>query len=623
MKPKDLLLLSSVPHRKHENQKGEVSRGFQRIIKKNKITSLQDFIKSQTKNGPAFPTNLVVAINDLEKITTSLMSLDLEKTGNKKEKKSKKNSNPDSFMRLKLEPSFGLINIIDGQHRLFAYDGLDEKADNHLFLVTAYKNLKLPKQMELFVEINDGATKVDKSLLWDLYPEIYIEADPKFGTKVKVSKLVKEYFNEDKKSALFHSIKYPSAPYGSKGANISLSSFCQSFIKQKVFSNSSHHAGLLLSNSQMDEHNIQIVANLYNLYFDVLKNLAGETHWKDKKTNAYNHNITMQAFLILFTSVISYVYEIKKVQKFDVKKLKEEFSKILKPLAEYLENEYQLKRVKNLWSDKLGGGGPNKVWQIFISKIYEKYNDFEKEANENRETYTLIDENLEKIQNEGEGESLEAKATFETNYELFTRTGEVKKIVKKPEKKYSYQEKIVQTLSAFANTNGGFLLIGVEDDEFMPVGLNETDLKLGSFVDSSSNPRYEKYKRHIKNLIISNINDGDSFYRNYIKKIYLCSYEKVCILVGINVECAENDDIIEFKDNTTWIRTDDNTEKVGFNALKRNIELRKKRQEQKKKKAKCSRCGIEAEYDQIHKLIGWRTVNGKKIPQSDVKCRSL
>jgi DGQHR domain-containing protein len=62
------------------------------------------------------------------------------------------------------------IEIIDGQHRLFAFDGDDSLGDDYELPVVAFHGLDIAWQAYLFWTINIKPKKINASLAFDLYP---------------------------------------------------------------------------------------------------------------------------------------------------------------------------------------------------------------------------------------------------------------------------------------------------------------------------------------------------------------------------------------------------------------------------------------------------------------------
>jgi hypothetical protein len=72
-------------------------------------------------------------------------------------------------------PDVPPIEIIDGQHRLWAFDVDDPISDEFEFPVVAFYNLDITWQAYLFYTINVKPKKINRSLAYDLYPLLRIQ----------------------------------------------------------------------------------------------------------------------------------------------------------------------------------------------------------------------------------------------------------------------------------------------------------------------------------------------------------------------------------------------------------------------------------------------------------------
>ena len=77
---------------------------------------------------------------------------------------------PDSIFDEKWDPELKPLEIIDGQHRLMAFDEAAELSGNYEVPVVAYFNLDRAWQAYLFYVINIKPKKINTSLGYDLYP---------------------------------------------------------------------------------------------------------------------------------------------------------------------------------------------------------------------------------------------------------------------------------------------------------------------------------------------------------------------------------------------------------------------------------------------------------------------
>ena len=384
--PEKLLKMTNVPHRRHELDKKNNSRGFQRLIKESKINKIVDYIKE--REFAVFPTNLVLAIN----YPSSVKEDDKNAKDRYKRKFIKENQiekvGLNEFVTLEISSKFGLFNVIDGQHRLFMYldDALSDKSRNHDLLVLVYVDILLKNQIKVFMDINKEQTPVDPGLLWDLYPDIFDDENKDMGVNVKISKLAKK-LNEDKTSALYRTMSYPSSesPINAASSNLALklNTVCNSFLKPAngsgVFKvpapkgNSEKLRTILNSDLNLDPSKLENIFGFYNIFFNSLKKAAGEKNWNTKKAgNFYKHNMSFQVFVSLCSRIM--IYLIKKNENLDYKNLGTEFEKFLKPVSQFVDR-LDTNEIKNEVIVRVKEDG--KIEKELIHEIGKKYTDFE------------------------------------------------------------------------------------------------------------------------------------------------------------------------------------------------------------------------------------------------------
>jgi DGQHR domain-containing protein len=188
--PDYLLKISYVSHR----LKGRASDvdTYQRMMTKARLNKIREYIN---QDG-IFPTNIVI---NLERGTVNF---------DKAHQEDRDNSNLEVGILgwLKIKPAYKSAWIIDGQHRLYAYSGLERAAKSRV-AVLAFEGLAPSKQAQLFIDINAKQKHVKQSLLLELYAELHWDSD-KIAERVSavISKAVQEV-GADKKSPLFGRIQ--------------------------------------------------------------------------------------------------------------------------------------------------------------------------------------------------------------------------------------------------------------------------------------------------------------------------------------------------------------------------------------------------------------------------------
>lgn len=181
--PEYLLKISYVSHR----AKGKATdvNTYQRMIKKSRLKRIREYINANN----IFPTNIVI---NLEGRGTAQFE-PAQNVGGKEV------ARPGTLI---LRPSYGCAWIIDGQHRLFAYSGLERAVTSHLS-VLAFEGLPADRQAELFIDINHEQKSVKRSLLQELYAELNWDAEDEEKRVTAIASKAVQALDEDQESPFF------------------------------------------------------------------------------------------------------------------------------------------------------------------------------------------------------------------------------------------------------------------------------------------------------------------------------------------------------------------------------------------------------------------------------------
>jgi len=133
----------------------EASQVYQRMLNNNKLRKIASFIDIE---GGFFPNAIIVNFSVSKPLNFVPIRAD----------------NDVAMGTLSLPGNFGSAWIIDGQHRLY---GAARAKKDVLVPVFAFENIDQIEQTNLFVEINEQQTSVQKKLLWDLYSDIYCDSN--------------------------------------------------------------------------------------------------------------------------------------------------------------------------------------------------------------------------------------------------------------------------------------------------------------------------------------------------------------------------------------------------------------------------------------------------------------
>ncbi|MCY4253430.1 MAG: DGQHR domain-containing protein [Flavobacteriaceae bacterium] len=494
--PSKIIPLSTVPHRKKSFSETK-ELNFQRIVKKSKISKIKKFIS--LKRG-VFPTNIVLSINSRVKFERQNTIGNIQ------------------YGNIQLPNKYQSLSIIDGQHRLFAYDNLPE-ADKDLIFVIAFERMDLEKQVQTFIDINQNQTNVSSSLLWDLYPEILDEGDEKRS----ISLLAKQ-LNSDSSSSLYGHIKYDSADYSKNKPKITLESVCTSMKKENIID-------LCKVQVQPPSENYDYPFMLISLWFDIISKLD-EEHW-NRKEQTFNFYLSNQAFGA-FSKLLREIIQEERNVLFTKSKC-EVSAKLTEYITPIIEKVKTLKKKEEITAfKKVGEGGKLELFKDLVRLIQKDKvtfceNLFKSEGKDK------IDKYLKQLEENAEGNDIEVKEAY------FTDVKRLKSTRVHEKNKRETLDKILHSLIGFANSSkGGTLLIGIEDKTWKVVGIENYDLKNRDY-DKLKHELDQEFKK-IKGL--NQIPLINRFYHNENKSILEIKVSPLPKerfeqkqLVGINGDC--------------------------------------------------------------------------------------
>ena len=183
IEPERLLKFGFVLHR---SQSVKILPSYQRIIKKNRLQSVRNFIN----NGGYFPNSLIVSIE-----------LDGKEPGFQPTSNALSNSGTKIGI-LKLPAKYRSLYIIDGQHRLYGYSDSDYASTNTVPVV-AFASLDRKKQLKLFMDINENQKAVSANLRHTLDTDLKYDSKSLRDRADGLRKTLAQDLAEDPKSPLY------------------------------------------------------------------------------------------------------------------------------------------------------------------------------------------------------------------------------------------------------------------------------------------------------------------------------------------------------------------------------------------------------------------------------------
>lgn len=178
-------------------------QGVQRSINPKRLHEISKFIDGESA---AFPNSIILGANFLEngRYAGEEQRCLIEDTGK------------DNVFILKIPKRNEVLSIIDGQHRLYAFDYSESSMD---LLCAIYIDLAMPFQAFLFSTINYNQGKVDKSLAYQLFGYELENEDPSYWPPETLAVYLVRLFN--KKEPLLGRVKYRTADEKNRKSNVS------------------------------------------------------------------------------------------------------------------------------------------------------------------------------------------------------------------------------------------------------------------------------------------------------------------------------------------------------------------------------------------------------------------
>lgn len=291
--PKSLRLIQNKKLSRIEN----AELGIQRDLKDPKIKEITEYLKTA---DATFPNTIIIAIqNDPLEIEPSYRL-----------------SDDGQVLDIKLQD--GIANILDGQHRL---NGFSKEEDNFELPVAVFLDLSLGEQARIFAKINSTQTKVDLSLVYELFG---ITED---RTPEKVAFHLVQFLNTEDSSAWKGKIK----TLTDKSGDLAQGSMAKFFHKELLEKNESFKK---LYSEKRDTDIKNILLNYFNAIAEIFPN-----EWSNKnkefiltKTTGFN------GFMLFFLSLIE-IANYKK-EALSVEYFKKYISKIKSEMLPLTNMEY-------------------------------------------------------------------------------------------------------------------------------------------------------------------------------------------------------------------------------------------------------------------------------------------
>jgi DNA sulfur modification protein DndB len=354
--PDELMKISFVPHMgKTDEDRLEM---YQRLVNKSRLKAISQYIQ----DGGFFPTNIVVNFQTKREVQ---FYPGPKCTGDAK------------AGTLILPNKFRSAYIIDGQHRLFSYAGLDE-AKTAMLLVIAFDSLDAAQQTDLFVDINAEQKKVSRELLNQIAAGQNWNSGRDNIKMIALPLLISEKLNYDNKSPFFNRIKLEGEKKSGQ-KSITYAALSEAIKKLNFFGTRARGRGyqiypdLLFFNTVEDSlpHGISVFNNYFQYYIDNSKYFSED--WQKGTEGLLSTNAIVIPLFRLLKRMVEHINKIDGIKT------------INKPISAYSDyiHQYQLPVCEyfnsltneeyNALCNQYGEGGYGEVLNILMSHINQKY----------------------------------------------------------------------------------------------------------------------------------------------------------------------------------------------------------------------------------------------------------
>jgi DNA sulfur modification protein DndB len=385
IEPEKLLKIGYVLHRNNANK--QMMPTYQRIIKKNRLTSIQEFVN----NEGFFPNSLIINIEKKE--------LNFDRSDKQV---------PDAISTigiLHLPKIYRSAYIIDGQHRLYGYAN-SRFAKTNSIPVVAFVNLDRKEQIKLFMDINENQKAVSKNLRTTLNADLLWESEKLFERKIALKSYISQSLGEDIDSPLYQRIIVGENPKTDMCC-ITLDAVKQALDHSDFLEQYDKKSNELIKEGTLDvgnneETSVILLKFLKESLFYLKKKLEKEWTENDKNESFVIINPGVYSLIKILNDIVNHL---NKENNIKFKELEQKEG--LKLITPYLDSivEFYIsvsKEEKNMIKKSYGAGGKVKYWRTLQREINKKHPEFQPEGMEeywinndmrfNNESYDMIRE---------------------------------------------------------------------------------------------------------------------------------------------------------------------------------------------------------------------------------------
>lgn len=360
IEPEKLLKIGYVLHRNEANK--NMMPTYQRLIKKNRLQSVQDFIDK----GGYFPNSIIISID------TKGRGLQFDPAD--------KNFQVETALSrlgiLHLPKKYRSAYIIDGQHRLYGYSN-SEYAYKNCIPVVAFVDLDREEQIKIFMDINENQKSVPKTLRVTLNADMLWASDNFNERRQALRSKIAQMLGEEDTSPLLGRIAI--------GENEKNSVRCitvealQLTLKRCDFFNIYDKKNDVISEGTFDLGDNEETCELFYPFIESCLSYCKshlEDEWSKGEYGILTINRGMHGLIRVINDIINHLKGVNKIdpRNMPLENLNSEVQYYLDPLLEFISSVTEEKR--NELKSSLGGGADKKYWRTFQKAVFDARKDF-------------------------------------------------------------------------------------------------------------------------------------------------------------------------------------------------------------------------------------------------------
>jgi DGQHR domain-containing protein len=381
--PMQLLKISFVNHRALDDPEGYPT--YQRMIQRSRIKQIGEFLKK----GGFFPTNFL--INFTNKVRFDISHKDDE--------------NDIHYGYLYFPDQYKSAWIIDGQHRLYGYSGLEEKLLKQNIMAIAFERLPREEEANQFVTINHEQKSVPRNLLDDL------EGDLKWGSTKPTERIgaisarIIQLLDSDIGEPLYNRVTaqgiratertcltVPEVKDGIRRSGL---------VGKAIMKKKKYEAGPLSGANDLET--LHRAKSALNQYFSLIRE-ANTEQWEKGRSGYLCTNPGARGFLMLFAELIKYMESQTKLdaKELTVEQLIGDIKDYLTPVLSFISSSRDAD-LEKLFKVPYGSGGPIQYYFGLCQLVRQSYQDFcpvgyeDWDTSQSQEQINLADQRIKEL----------------------------------------------------------------------------------------------------------------------------------------------------------------------------------------------------------------------------------